>query len=593
MEKTTKFGCKGFLPSSIMNITDFDRPKFFRQLHRRKRKLRQRKNQSIKIIALGGIGEIGKNMYLVEVDKDIFVIDAGLMFPEEEMLGIDIVIPDITYLTDNKDRVKAVFLTHGHEDHIGALSYLLRQIDVPVYGTKLTLALTIAKLKEQDFFGKPNFIEIDSNSTIDMESVEVSFFRTNHSIPDSVGVCVHTSEGAIVYTGDFKFDQATTKLYKPEIGKMAVIGENGVLCLLSDSTEAEKPGYTTSEAIVERELSNSFYNAPGRIIAACFASDINRIQHIFDAARDNRRKVAVVGKSLERIYHIALDLGYLEVAEDLIIPISEINDYKDSEIVVLMTGSQGEPIEALQKMAKQTAKSVNIQPGDTVLIAASPLRGSEVLIYKTIDMLFRAGANVVSGRKTIHVSSHGSQEELKFMINLMKPKYFIPVHGEYRMLKAHRKLAIECGIADENILIPDRGDVVEWKDGEVSISGKVPSGNVLIDGIGVGDVGNIVLRDRKLLSQDGILIVVVTLTRQDKRIAAGPEIISRGFVYVRESEKLMDESTKLVREIVEKNIAKDTFEWSSLKQEIRDDLNKILFEKTKRRPMILPIIMEI
>lgn len=555
--------------------------------------MRQRKNNSIKIIALGGIGEIGKNMYLVEVDKDIFVIDAGLMFPEEEMLGIDIVIPDITYLTENKDRVKAVFLTHGHEDHIGALSYLLRQIDVPVYGTKLTLALANAKLKEQDFNRKPNFIEVDSNSTIDMESVEVSFFRTNHSIPDSVGVCVHTSEGVIVYTGDFKFDQAATKLYKPEIGKMAAIGEKGVLCLLSDSTEAEKPGYTASEAIVERELSNAFYNAPGRIIAACFASDINRIQHIFDAARDNRRKVAVVGKSLERIYHIALDLGYLEVEEDLIIPISEINEYEDREIVVLMTGSQGEPIEALQKMAKQTAKSVNIQPGDTVLIAASPLRGSEVLIYKTIDMLFRAGANVVSGRRTIHVSSHGSQEELKFMINLMKPKYFIPVHGEYRMLKAHRKLAIECGVSDNYILIPDRGDVVEWKEGALTISGKVPSGNVLIDGIGVGDVGNIVLRDRKLLSQDGILIVVVTLTRHEKRIAAGPEIISRGFVYVRESEKLMDESTKLVRDNVERNIAKESFEWSSLKQDIRDDLNKYLFEKTKRRPMILPIIMEI
>ncbi len=532
-------------------------------------------------------------MYLVEVDRDIFVIDAGLMFPEEEMLGIDIVIPDLTYLTDNKERVKAIFLTHGHEDHIGALSYVLRQLDVPVYGTKLTLALANAKLREQDFRGDSNFIEVESDSIINMDSVQVSFFRTNHSIPDSVGVCVHTSEGAIVYTGDFKFDQAATKLYKPEIGKMASIGEKGVLCLLSDSTEAERPGYTTSEAIVERELSHAFYNAPGRIIAACFASDINRIQHIFDAARDYKRKVAVVGKSLERIYHIALDLGYLEVADDLIIPISEIPNYEDREIVVLMTGSQGEPIEALQKAAKQSAKFINIQPDDTVLIAASPLRGSELLISKTVDMLFRAGANVISGKRTIHVSSHGSQEELKLMINLMNPKFFIPVHGEYRMLKAHRKLALQCGLPDDQILIPDRGDVVEYKDGIFQISGKVPSGNVLIDGIGVGDVGNIVLRDRKLLSQDGILIVVVTLTRQDKKIAAGPEIISRGFVYVRESEKLMEDSTKLVRDIVERNTSKEVFEWSSLKQDIRDDLNKFLFEKTKRRPMILPIIMEI
>jgi ribonuclease J len=532
-------------------------------------------------------------MYLVEVDKDIFVIDAGLMFPEEEMLGIDIVIPDLTYLKENKDRVKAIFLTHGHEDHIGALSYVLRELDVPVYGTKLTLALANAKLKEQDYFGKAHFIEVNSDTIVNLDSVEVSFFKTNHSIPDSVGVCIHTSEGIIVYTGDFKFDQAATKLYKPEIGKMASIGEQGVLCLLSDSTEAEKPGYTASEAIVEREMSNAFYNAPGRIIAACFASDINRIQHIFDAAQENGRKVAVVGKSLERIYHIALDLGYLEVAEDLIIPISEIKDYQDREIVVLMTGSQGEPIEALQKMAKQIDKVINIQKGDTVLIAASPLRGSEVFLFKTVDMLFRAGANVISGKRTIHVSSHGSQEELKFMINLMKPKYLIPVHGEFRMLKAHRKLAMECGLTNEQILIPDRGDIVEWKEGKLTLAGKVPSGNILIDGIGVGDVGNIVLRDRRLLSQDGILIVVVTLTRHERKIAAGPEIISRGFVYVRESEKLMEDSTKLVRDIVERNIAKDSFEWSSLKQDIREELNRNLFEKTKRRPMILPIIMEI
>ncbi len=561
--------------------------------HRRKRKLISRTNSSIKVITLGGVGEIGKNMYLVEVDKDIFIIDAGLMFPEDEMLGIDIVIPDITYLTENKERVKAVFLTHGHEDHIGALSYLLRQMDVPVYGTKLTLALANAKLKEQEYNGEIDFNEVTSDTIIQMDSVKVSFFRTNHSIPDSVGVCIHTSEGIIVYTGDFKFDQAATKLYKPEIGKMAAIGEQGVFCLLSDSTEAEKPGYTTSESFVERELSTALYNSKGRMIAACFASDINRIQHIFNAARDHGRKVAVVGKSLERIYHIALDLGYLEVEEDLIIPVSEINNYEDKEILILMTGSQGEPIEGLQKMAKQSSKYVNIQPGDTVLIAASPLRGSELLISRTVDMLFRAGANVISGKRAVHVSSHGSQEELKFMINLMKPKYFIPVHGEYRMLKAHRKLALDCGLNDDNIIIADRGDVVEFKDGKFNISGKVPSGNVLIDGIGVGDVGNIVLRDRRLLSQDGILIVVVTLTRQEKRIAAGPEIISRGFVYVRESEKLMDESTKLVSDIVQKNISKDTFEWSSLKQDIRDGLNRYLYEKTKRRPMILPIIMEV
>lgn len=552
-----------------------------------------KKNDSIRIIALGGVGEIGKNMYLVEVDKDIFIIDAGLMFPEDEMLGIDIVIPDITYLVDNKERVKAIFLTHGHEDHIGALSYLLRQINVPVYGTRLTLALAKAMLKEQDYSGPMNFNEVNSDMIVDMNSVQVSFFRTNHSIPDSVGVCIHTSEGVIVYTGDFKFDQGATALYKPEIGKMAKIGEQGVLCLLSDSTEAEIPGYTASEAIVARQLSTAFYNAPARIIAACFASDINRIQHIFDAAKESKRKVAVVGKSLERIYHIALDLGYLMVDDELIIPISEIKNYPDNEIVVLMTGSQGEPIEALQKMARQTHKQVNIQPGDTVLIAGSPLRGSELFITKTVDMLFRTGANVISGRRTAHVSSHGSQEELKFMINIMKPAFFFPVHGEFRMLVAHRKVAKECGLSNDQIYILERGEAVDLKEGKLSSGGKVPSGNVLIDGIGVGDVGNIVLRDRKLLSQDGILIVVVTLTKQEKKIISGPEIISRGFVYVRESEKLMDDSTKLVHDIVEKNTAKDLFDWSTLKQDIRDELNRYLYEKTKRRPMILPIIMEV
>ncbi|MED3573358.1 ribonuclease J [Cytobacillus praedii] len=552
----------------------------------------QRKT-SIKLMALGGVGEFGKNMYLVEVDGDIFVLDAGLMIPENEMLGIDIVIPDITYLIQNKERVQGIFLTHGHEDHIGALSYILNEIDVPVYGTRLTLELAKAKVKEQEFKGNPNFIEINSDTKVECSSAKVSFFHTTHSIPDSVGICIHTPEGSIVYTGDFKFDQAAAIGYKTEIGKMAYIGDEGVLCLLSDSTEAEKPGYTLTESKVIKQVTDAFQRAQGRIIAASFASDIIRIQHIFDAAFESRRKVVIVGRFAQTAVDIALQQGYLHVVEETMVPITEISAYPDDELVILTTGTQGEPIEVLQKMAKQTHKQVNVKTGDTVLLAGTPLRGSEVFIAKTIDMLYRAGASVISGRGTFNTSSHGSQEELKFMINLMKPKFFIPVHGEYRMLKAHAKLALECGLTDDQIFIPEKGEVVELADEKIHPAGRIPAGNVLIDGSGVGDVGNIVLRDRKLLSQDGILLVVVTLNKKEKKISAGPEIISRGFVYVRESEELLVEATKRVRDIVERSISKDSFDWTGIKQDMRDELNQYLFEKTKRRPMILPIIMEV
>nr|WP_281176495.1 ribonuclease J [Cytobacillus solani] len=552
----------------------------------------QRKT-SIKLMALGGVGEFGKNMYLVEVDGDIFVLDAGLMIPENEMLGIDIVIPDITYLIQNKERVQGIFLTHGHEDHIGALSYILTEIDVPVYGTRLTLELAKAKVKEQEFKGSPKFIEVNTDTKVECSSAKVSFFHTTHSIPDSVGICVHTLEGSIVYTGDFKFDQAASNGYKTNIGKMAQIGDEGVLCLLSDSTEAEKPGYTLSESKVVKQVTDVFQRAQGRIIAASFASDIIRIQHVFDAAFESRRKVAIVGRFTQTAVDIALQNGYLLVAEDTMIPITEISAYADDELVILTTGTEGETIEVLQKMAKQTHKQVNVKKGDTVLLAGSPIRGSEVFIARTIDKLYRAGASVISGKGTFNTLSHGSQEELKFMINLMKPKFFIPVHGEYRMLKAHAKLALECGLTNDQIFIPEKGEVAELADEKIRPAGRIPAGNVLIDGSGVGDVGNIVLRDRKLLSQDGILLVVVTLNKKEKKISAGPEIISRGFVYVRESEELLVEATKRVRDIVERSISKDSFDWTGIKQDMRDELNQYLFEKTKRRPMILPIIMEV
>ncbi|XKG65337.1 ribonuclease J [Mesobacillus maritimus] len=555
--------------------------------------LNNRVNESIKVIPMGGVGEIGKNMYLTEVDGDIFIVDAGLMFPEDEMLGIDIVIPDLTYLVQNKDRVRAIFLTHGHEDHIGALTYLLQKVQAPVYGTRLTLALAKEKLKEQEFKGKADFRVIHSNSKLKFESTHVTFFKTNHSIPDSVAVCIHTSEGAIVHTGDFKFDQAASELYRPEVGKMAAIGEKGVLCLLSDSTGAEKPGYSQSEVVVAREYAYRIDQAKGRVIAACFATDISRIQHIFNSALESNRKIVLVGKSLKRTLEKVIELGYLKVEEEQICHINDIHHYQDNELVILITGNQGEPIEALEKMAKTAHPVVNIQKGDTVLIPVSPFINSEVFLNKTIDLLHRAGADVVYGKGLINVASHGNQEELKFMINLMNPKFFIPVHGEYKMLKAHERVAIESGIPGANIIVPDRGDVIEFVEGRVRTVDRVPAGNVLIDGIGVGDVGNIVLRDRKLLSQDGVLIVVVTLNRPTRSIVAGPEIISRGFVYVRESEKLMTESEEIVKQIVEKVISRDSFDWASLKQEMREALSYHLFNKTKRRPMIMPILMEV
>ncbi|MBS4194040.1 ribonuclease J [Lederbergia citri] len=552
------------------------------------------KNEVIKIIPLGGVGEIGKNMYVIEVDSEIFIIDAGLMFPENEMLGIDVVIPDISWLEEQKDRIKAIFLTHGHEDAIGALPYVLRKINAPIYGSKLTVALAKEKMKEHNMTSQADFHTVRSNSKINFDFASVTFFHTTHSIPDSLGICIHTSEGKIVHTGDFKFDQAATGSYRSDIGKMASIGDSGVLCLLSDSTEAEHPGFTTSESVTAREISNAFHTAPGRMIVACFASNFIRVQQAIDAAYENGRKVAVVGKSIEKSFEIALKLGYISLADpELIIPIQEVGKYEDNEIAIISTGLMGEPIEALQKMAKGNHKQINIKKGDTVLITATPSAGLETSIYKTMDMLYRAGAVVSSANRKVHVSGHGSQEDLKLMLNLMKPKYFIPIQGEYRMLFSHAKVAQEVGLRKEQIFISGNGEVIEYKDGKMTTGNRVPSGNILIDGSGVGDVGNIVLRDRKLLSQDGIFTIVVTINKKQKKIASGPEIISRGFVYVRESEQLLEEASEIVRSIAEEAIAGNSFDWSTFKQDIRDRLNYFLYEKTKRRPMILPIIMEI
>lgn len=551
------------------------------------------KTENIKLIALGGVGEVGKNMFVVEINSDIFVIDAGLMYPEDSMLGIDMVIPDITYLKENEERIKGIFLTHGHDESIGGIFYLLNNLSVPIYGTKLTLALVGEKLKENRMRQSVFVKEVDNETILSFPSTEISFFRTNHSIPDSVGISFETSMGAIIHTGDFKIDQTPVADSHMDIGKIAKLGENGVLCLLSDSINAERPGYSGSEARVGGEISDVMYNADGRVIVAVFASNLYRIQQVINAAVKNNRKLAVVGKNMKNILNLAISLGYISVEEELFISVNEIDKHESNEVAILTTSNHGEPLAVLSRMAKQSHKLVNVKDGDTVLIAATPIPGHELVFSKTIDLLSRAGANVIFGQKQIHVSGHGHQEELKMMLNLTKPKYFIPIHGEFKMQKAHEKLAKQVGIEPQNIFLVDKGEVVEFKGQNVYTGAKVPSGNVLIDGLGIGDVGNIVLRDRRLLSQDGILIVVVTLNKQKKQITSGPEIITRGFVYVRESEELIGEATKVVSNIVERSMQEHSIEWSSIKLSIRESLNQFLYEKTKRRPMILPIIMEI
>lgn len=548
------------------------------------------------IFALGGVGEIGKNMYVIQYNNDIVVVDSGLKFPEEDMLGIDIVIPDISYLTENRDKVRGILITHGHEDHIGGLPYVLKHLNVPVYGTKLTLGLIEGKLKEAGLLGETKRILINADTELQLGSIRASFFKTNHSIPDSVGVCLDTPEGIVVHTGDFKFDHTPVNDQFADLQRIAEIGSRGVLALLSDSTNAERPGYTPSESNVGEELEDIFRKSTQRVVVATFASNVHRIQQIINASIATRRKIAVVGRSMVNVVSIASELGYLNIPEGMIIEPEEVNKLAADRVVILCTGSQGEPMSALTRMARSTHRKVDILPGDTVIIAATPIPGNERYVGRTVDELFRLGANVIYGPGSVsgvHVSGHGSQEELKLMLNLIKPKYFIPIHGEYRMLRQHAKLGEAIGMEREDIFVVDNGDTIEFQGGIARKGSKVQAGNVLIDGLGVGDVGNIVLRDRKLLSQDGILVVVVTLSKQDGTIMSGPDIISRGFVYVRESEGLLDEANRIVTSTLNKLMNDKVNEWASLKTNVKDALGRFLYEQTRRRPMILPIIMEV
>jgi len=551
-------------------------------------------NNKLSIIPLGGVGEIGKNMTAYVYGNDIIVVDAGLKFPEEEMLGIDIVIPDITYLIENKNKIRGIFITHGHEDHIGGLPYFLKHINVPVYGTRLTLGLIEGKLREHNILDVTKLVTITNKNNLKAGVFTVTPFYNNHSIPDTVGFAIDTPEGVVIHTGDFKFDFTPVDGQKADFHTLADLGQKGVLALLSDSTNSERPGYTMSERVVGQTIEEAFRQAEKRIILATFASNLHRIQQVFESAERFGRKVAVVGRSMINNINVAMELGYLHVAKGTLIDSDDINKLPADKVVILSTGSQGEAMSALTRMARATHRKVEIMPGDTVIIASSPIPGNEKYISRTIDQLFRIGAKVIYQQVSgVHVSGHGSQEELKLMLNLVRPKYFIPVHGEYRMLKRHVELAVATGVEPDNCFIVDIGDQIEFTHNRARVGSKVPSGSVLIDGLGVGDVGNIVLRDRKLLSQDGILVVVVTLSKQDGTILSGPDIISRGFVYVRESEQLLDEANKIVSNTLQRMVAENVNEWSSLKTGVRDALSRFLYEQTRRRPMILPIIMEV
>ncbi|MCZ8512242.1 ribonuclease J [Paenibacillus filicis] len=550
----------------------------------------------LSIFALGGVNEIGKNMYVIQYANDIVVIDCGSKFPDESLLGIDLIVPDIAYLLEHKDKVRALIITHGHEDHIGGLPYILKQLNMPVYGTRLTLGLIEGKLKEAGLLGSTERILIHADSQVALGSMIATFFRTNHSIPDCLGVAFQTPEGTVVHTGDFKFDLTPVNEQYADLHRMAEIGKNGVLALLSESTNAERPGFTPSERSVGIHIEEVFRHARQKVFISTFASNVHRLQQVIDAAHVTNRKLVLVGRSMVNVVNIASELGYLTIPEGMLIEPAEAGKYHSERVAVLCTGSQGEPMSALSRLARSNYRQLEVDPGDTVILSATPIPGNERNVARTVDDLYRLGAEVIYGSGSItgmHVSGHASQEELKLMLHLMKPKYFIPIHGEFRMLHQHGLLAESVGVERDRIFIVNIGEIVEIKNGTARKAGKVAAGNTLVDGLGIGDVGNIVLRDRKHLSQDGILVVVITLSKTDGKILSGPDIISRGFVYVREAEEMMEEANRLVGSTIQKLQTENVNQWNSLKSNVKEVLGRYLYEKTGRRPVILPIIMEI
>jgi len=551
---------------------------------------------TLSIFALGGVNEIGKNMYVLQVEDDIVVIDCGSKFPDESLLGIDLIIQDISYLKENKEKVRALIVTHGHEDHIGGIPHFLKQLNIPIYATRFTLGIIEIKLKEHGLLRSTETHLIDSHSIIDFKTIKCTFFKTNHSIPDCLGIVFHTSEGAIVHTGDFKFDLTPVNDEHADIHEMAAIGEKGVLVLLSESTNAERPGFTASESLVGGHIEDAFRKASRKVFISTFASNIHRVQQVVDAAQKTNRKLALLGRSMVNVVSVAIELGYLNVPEGMIIEANEINRMDPERVAILCTGSQGEPMAALSRLSTSNYRQATILPGDTVIFAATPIPGNEVGVSRIIDNLFLLGAKVIygSGHETgLHVSGHACQEELRLMLTLMKPKYFIPIHGEYRMLHQHRLIAESVGVENENIFIIKIGDVVDVNNSLARQTRSISSGNIYVDGLGIGDVGNIVLRDRKLLSEDGMLVTVITLSKADGQIVTGPDTISRGFVYARDSEELLNEVDQLVITTIQTAQGANGNQRNVLKQSIKATIGKFLYAKTKRNPMILPIIIEV
>ncbi len=552
------------------------------------------KKEKLKIIPLGGLQEIGKNITVFEYGDDIVIVDCGLAFPEDDMLGIDLVIPDFSYLEKNQDKIRGLVITHGHEDHIGAIPYLLQKINVPIYATKLTAGLISHKLEEHKLLKSTKLKIVNQGQTITLGKMRVEFIKSCHSIPDAVILAIHTPAGTVVHTGDFKIDYTPIDDERMDFGRLAELGNKGVLALLSDSTNSERKGYTMSESTVGEVFDKLFFNCTKRIVVATFASNVHRVQQIVNSAVANNRKIAVCGRSMINMINTAIELGYIDVPKNVFIDIDMIKNYTDEQLVIITTGSQGETMSALTRMASGDHKKVTITANDLVIISANPIPGNEKYVAKVIDDLMKIGAEVVySSLEDIHVSGHACQEEQKLMLSLIRPKYFIPVHGEYRHLIAHSETAKKVGVEPQNIFLTTNGRILELNEDEAALTGSVPFGKVMVDGLGVGDVGNIVLRDRQHLSQDGLIIVVMSMDGSTGEIVAGPDVISRGFVYVRESENLMEDVKKMlhdeVRELEENGIR----DWATIKSKLKDSLRDYIFAKTKRNPMILPIIMEV